>query len=103
MQHNESGRLSSSFLQLPLHLSRPVAVRYALIEMTNRINMCFSVGISLLEAYEAGSYGKQKIDGRSLLQNYFYRQKKPNKTNKKQTKKLNVCKLSDIPYFTTEE
>lgn len=65
--------------------------------------MCFSVGISLLEAYEAGSYGKQKIDGRSLLQNYFYRQKKPNKTNKKQTKKLNVCKLSDIPYFTTEE
>lgn len=89
MQHNESGRLSSSFLQLPLHLSRPAAVRYALIEMTNRINMCFSVGISLLEAYEAGSYGKQKIDGRSLLQNYFYRQKKnPTKQTKNKPRNL---------------
>jgi len=42
------------------------------------------------------------------MEDHFYKitfidKKKPNKTNKKQTKKLNVCKLSDIPYFTTEE
>lgn len=75
--HNGSEGLSYSLLRLPLHLARPVAVRYALTEMTNCINMRFSVGTSLLNAYETVNYRKQKMDGRrSLLQNDFYRKTK---------------------------
>lgn len=57
--------------------------------------MCFLVGTSLLNACETVDYGKQKMDGRgSLLQNDFYRKNK---------EKLDVCKLTDIPYFTAGE